>query len=97
MDELLTLQFLDKWDPAVTLAAAAAESGLELEPANPWLMLLGPALGAWIFGTFAWMAKPFVEGGPPGGMGVKFLALAALPLGVAIAGIGSNVLKDRTE
>jgi hypothetical protein len=96
-DEFVTLQFLDEWKPGTVVAVSEGADGLNADASNRWPAVLGLTVAAWMMGTFAWMAKPFAYGGSAEGMGYKFLALAVLPVGVAVFGIAANIWKDREE
>jgi hypothetical protein len=87
-ESLISLAFLDQWRPGTVL---------DPRPDNGWLPVLAFGIGVWMFGTFAWMTKPFAEGGGMDGIGVKFLALAVLPIGVAAFGINHKLSTERAE
>ena len=96
-EAVIDLSFLDNWERGKRLAAADRGGKLELNPAPVWLPVLALGIGCWMFGTFAWMAKPFADGNDTSGPGLKFLALAVLPIGVAVWGVGSNLARERAE
>jgi hypothetical protein len=88
-EELVSLEFLDRYVPGARLKAIEARDGsgaLDLEPGNRWFGVVGVLFGAWMFGTFAWMARPFATGAedPTRGMILKFLSLAALLVAVVV-------------
>jgi hypothetical protein len=83
-EQLVELSFLDRSAPGTVL---------DPRPDNGWLPVLAFGIGVWMFGVFAWMTKPFADGRGMDGVGVKFLALAVLPIGVAAFGIGQKVMK----
>jgi len=96
-EELVSLSFLDRWERGATLPAVEQNGALELDPDSPWLAAMGFGILAFMMGAFAWITKPFAEGGNTVGMGKKMLVLGLFPLGAMVFGIGSNVLKDKEE
>lgn len=96
-DEFVTHEFLDEWALGKPIPAVERSGVLELNPENPWMAVLGLGLAAWMMGTFTWMIKPVIEGNSNDGMGIKLLALAVLPLGAMVFGIGASVVEGRQE
>jgi hypothetical protein len=93
-DAVIDLSFLDAWERGKRRAAVLRDGGVELSEGPRWGPLVGLGIGFWMFGTFAWMAKPFAEGKETSGVGLPFLALAVLPIGVAAWGIASNRMEE---
>jgi hypothetical protein len=88
-EELVSLEFLDRYSPGTRLKAIEERDGsgtLDLEPENRWFGVVGILFGAWMFGTFAWMARPFATGAedPAKGIILKFLSFAALLVAVVV-------------
>lgn len=86
-EELVSLEFLDRYAPGARLKAIEERNGsdaLNLEPGNRWLGAVGVLFGAWMFGTFAWMVRPFATGteDPTKNIILKFLSFAALLVAV---------------
>jgi hypothetical protein len=96
-DAVVDLSFLDNWERGKRLAAVERDGNVKVSAEPAWLPVLALGVGVWMFGTFAWMAKPFAEGNVTSGVGLKFLALAVLPIGVAVWGIGSNMTREKAE
>ena len=99
-DEFISLQFLDKWKPGSTLSVAVRSgepATLNLEPSTAWLAVLGPGIAAWMFGCFAWLAKPVAEGRWGDRMGIKMPALAVLPILAAVVPLTLKFLENRQQ
>jgi hypothetical protein len=106
-DELVTMQFLEEWQPGYSFQAAesgskpaegggeAAQLNLHLEETRfAWF---GPLMMAWMIGGFAWLAKPDADGEFGRGVALKLLVFAGVPALIgAIAG-GLHVLKERRQ
>jgi hypothetical protein len=88
-EELVSLEFLDRYSTSTRLRAIEQRDGsgtLNLEPENRWFGVVGVLFGAWMFGTFAWMVRPFATGAqdPTRGIVLKFLSFAALLVAVVV-------------
>jgi hypothetical protein len=88
-EELVSLEFLDRYAPNARLAAIEQRDGsgtLDFEPGNRWFSVVGILFGAWMFGTFAWIVRPFAAGAenPLGGFVLKMLSFAALIVAVVV-------------
>ena len=88
-EELVSLEFLDRYPPGARIKAIEERDGsgaLDLEPGKRWFGVVGVLFGAWLFATFAWMARPFAVGAeyPDGSMVLKFLSLAVLLVAVVV-------------
>lgn len=88
-DELVSLKFLDQYAPGARLAAIErrdGSGGLDLEPGKRWFSVVGILFGAWMFGTFAWIARPFATGAesPMDGFVLKMLSFAGLIVAVVV-------------
>lgn len=93
-DAFVSLEFLDPLTPGTVKAAEERDGQWALDPASPWLIAGVLGICAWLFGAFAWVSRSAVDGG---GMGLRILALAVIPVGVAAYGIGVNVMKEKAE
>ena len=89
-DEMVMHSFLDRWERGAALTAMERDGKLDLDAPPAWLPALGLSIGMCMFGAFAWIVKPFAEGGRGSGMGIKFLVLALFPLGAAAWGIATE-------
>lgn len=96
-DDLVSLAFLDAWEPGKQIPVALTGGKPELNPPEPLAVVLGFGVGCWMFGVFAWMARPFAYGEQLTHVGLKFLALGLLPITAAAWGIWSNVRGQKAE
>lgn len=88
-EELVSLEFLDQYAPGTRLQAIEERDkpgALDLEPGKRWFAVVGILFAAWMFGTFAWIARPFATGADDldAGIYLKFLSLAALLVAVVV-------------
>lgn len=95
VEEFISHAFLDQWEVGAVREAAEMGGVLELDPAPAWVPVAGFGLCALLFGTFAWMARPFAYGERFERIGVTFLVLALFPIGAAGFGIWMNMQKAK--
>jgi hypothetical protein len=87
--ELVSLEFLDRYTPGTRLQVIEERdkpSTFDLEPGKRWFAVVGILFAAWMFGTFAWIVRPFAtRADEPGGrIYLKFLSFAALLVAVVV-------------
>ena len=95
VEEFISHAFLDQWEVGAVREAAEMGGVLELDPTPAWVPVAGFGLCALLFGTFAWMARPFAYGERFERIGVTFLVLALFPIGAAGFGIWMNMQKAK--
>lgn len=95
VEEFVSHAFLDQWEVGAVREAVLSDGVWELEPAPAWVRALGFGLGALLFGTFAWMARPFAYGQRMERIGLTFLVLALFPIGAAGFAVWMNVQRSK--
>lgn len=94
-EELLSQNFLEDWEKGATMEGVQRGGAVEVEGVSSWAGAGALAVVFWMFGTFAWMARPFAVGGDESGGAWKFLLLALPLLGLAGYGVYINVRGDQ--
>ena len=94
-EEFVSHAFLDQWEVGAVREAAEMGGVWELDPTPAWVPVAGFGLCALLFGTFAWMARPFAYGERLERIGVTFFVLALFPIGAAGFGIWMNLQKAK--
>lgn len=94
-DELIAMTFLDAWEPGAKVTGVERAGVLEVEGVSSWGAAGGLAMGFWMFGTFAWMARPFALGEPGPSMGMRFLVMALIPISVGAWGVRDYLQRQK--
>ncbi len=94
-EEMIAMSFLDAWEPGAKMTGIERAGVLEVEANSSWWGAGGLAMGFWLFGTFAWMARPFALGQPGASMGMQFLVLALIPLAVGTWGVRDYLQRQK--